>query len=73
MTQPEGCVIPGQKDKVWKLSKSLYGLKQAPKQWYDKFNYALFDDGSSYSDCVIIYLYVDDMLIFDTCIDSSQD
>ena len=31
MIQPEGCVIPGQKDKVWKLSKSLYGLKQAPK------------------------------------------
>jgi len=32
MTQPEGCVAPGQKEKVCKLLKSLYGLKQAPKQ-----------------------------------------
>jgi len=32
MTQPEGCVVPGQKEKVCKLLKSLYGLKQAPKQ-----------------------------------------
>ena len=31
MTQPEGCVVPGQKEKVCKLLKSLYGLKQAPK------------------------------------------
>jgi len=31
MTQPEGCVVPGQKGKVCKLLKSLYGLKQAPK------------------------------------------
>jgi len=32
MTQPEGCVVQGQKEKVCKLLKSLYGLKQAPKQ-----------------------------------------
>ena len=28
MTQPEGCVAPGQEGKVCKLLKSLYGLKQ---------------------------------------------
>jgi len=32
MTQPEGCVAPGQEEKVCKLLKSLYRLKQAPKQ-----------------------------------------
>jgi len=32
MTQPEGCVAPGQEEKVCKLLKSLYGLKQPPKQ-----------------------------------------
>ncbi len=32
MSQPEGCVVSGQENKVCKLLKSLYGLKQAPKQ-----------------------------------------
>jgi len=31
MTQPEGCVVPGQKKKKCKLLKSLYGLSEAPK------------------------------------------
>jgi len=31
MTQPEGCVVPSQKEKVCKILKSLYGLKQAQK------------------------------------------
>jgi len=77
--QPEGYVIQGQENKVCMLRKSLYGLKQAPKQWYEKFNHTLVSDGyivnSSdtcvYSElfgqeCVIICLYVDDMLIFGT-------
>ena len=68
MTQPKGCVILGQENKVCKLLKPLYGLKQARKQWHDKFNRALLDDGFSYSeadkcvytryensDCVIIF------------------
>jgi hypothetical protein len=32
MKQPEGFVINGLENKVYKLVKSLYDLKQAPKQ-----------------------------------------
>ncbi|XP_075103702.1 uncharacterized protein LOC142178271 [Nicotiana tabacum] len=45
MTQPEGFVIQGQENKVCKLRKFLYGLKHAPKQWYEKFNSILVDNG----------------------------
>lgn len=62
-----------------KLRKSLYGLKQTPKKWYENFDQTLVGDGyvvnSSYTcfyfkliglECVIICLYVDDMLILRT-------
>ena len=65
-----------------KLLKFLYGLKQEPKQWHEKFNETMLSYGFSSSDvdkcvytkfvngdCVIICLYVNDMLIFGTCID----
>ena len=79
MAQPEGCVVPGKEKKVCKLVKSLYGLKQAPKQWHNKFDNVLVTNGysinnadkciySKYKDntCIVICLYVDDMLIFGT-------
>ena len=82
MVQPEGCVVSGQENKVCKLIKSLYGLKQAPKQWYEKFDQVLTSNGFSSievdkcvyikienCDCVIICLYVDDMLIFGTTLE----
>ena len=82
MLQPEKCVIPGQEHKVCKLLKSLYGLKQTLKQWHEKFDNALLNNGflsievdkCVYTkridkECVIIALYVDDMLIFDTSLD----
>ena len=82
MTQPKGCVVDGQENKVWKLLKSLYGLKEAPKQWHKKFNETLLVDGFSSSDvdrCVytkfmnddhfIICSNMDGILIFGTCND----
>ena len=50
MTQPEGCVVPGQKEKVCKLLKSQYGLKQTPKQWHKKLNNVLICEGFSIND-----------------------
>ena len=83
MKQPEGFIVPGQEYKVCKLNKSLYGLKQAPKQWYEKFNSTLVNhnfvvntsDSCVYtkmidSECIIICLYVDDMLIFGTSLNA---
>lgn len=71
--------MPKQKKKVCKLIRSLFGLKQAPKQWHDKFKYTLIGNGFTSNEgdmciyskisgelCVIISLYVDDMLIFRT-------
>ena len=40
MLQLEGCITPGQENKVCKLNESRYGLKQAPKQWQGKFDYS---------------------------------
>ena len=79
MDQLEDCVIPRHENKVCKLLKSLYGLKQAPKQWHEKLDQVLINDGflpvevdrcvytkMENDECVIIYFYVDDMLIFGT-------
>ena len=77
--QLEGCVVLGKKKNVCRLVKLLYGLKQAPKQWHNKFDHVLVTNGYSinvvdkciynkYEDntCVVICLYVDEMLIFGT-------
>ena len=82
MLQPEGRITPGKENKVFKLRKSSYDLKQAPKQQHEKFDRALLNDGFLYvevdkcvytkcidRECVIIALYVDDMLIFGTSLD----
>ena len=79
MDQPKGCMVPRDKEKVYRLVKSFYGLKQAPKQWHSKFDHVLISNGFSIIDvdkciynkvennsCIIICLYVDDMLIFGT-------
>ena len=75
MDQPEGFIELGQESKVCKLTKSLYGLKQTPKQWHEKFDSCMIENGYKSNECdkciysklwnnlhVIISLYMDDML-----------
>ena len=77
MDQLEGCMIPGEEQKFCRLVRSLYGLKQTRKQWHRKFDHVLIYNGFSTNDvdkfiynkvenisCIVICLYVDDMLIF---------
>jgi len=77
MDQHDGFVVKDQESKVCKLLKSLYGLKQAPKQWHEKFDRTLTSEGFVINEAdkcvyyhygggagVILYLYVDDILIF---------
>ncbi|KAI5341219.1 hypothetical protein L3X38_020493 [Prunus dulcis] len=36
--QPDGFVVKGDEDKVYRLRKALYGLKQAPRAWYSEID-----------------------------------
>ena len=76
MDQPEGFVVTGKENLVCKLRKSIYGLKQASRQWYIKFNDTITSYGFveiivdrciyikiSGSKFVILFLYVDDILL----------
>ena len=38
MEQPQGFVIKGEEEKMYKLEKVLYRLKQAPKAWYSQID-----------------------------------
>ena len=77
--QPEGFILKGNENKVYKLVKSLYGLKQAPKDWHEKFDSTILCNGFVHNGAdkciyskfldeygVIICLYVDDLLLFGT-------
>ncbi|GLT83451.1 hypothetical protein SLE2022_017410 [Rubroshorea leprosula] len=43
--QPEGFIISGHEDKVYKLKKALYELKQAPRSWYSRIDSFLLQQG----------------------------
>ena len=49
--QPKSFVEPGQESKVCKLTKSLYGLKQASKQWHEKFDSCMIENGYKSNEC----------------------
>lgn len=86
MDQPEGFIIKGKENKVYKLNKSIYGLKQSAKCWYDKINTVLTKkmsfQRSSVEPCVyfrsqkdrltMICLYVDDILLFTSSIEDKK-
>ena len=67
---------------VCKLRKALYGLKQVPCAWFEKFSIVILSLGivaSSYDStlfvmcidacCIILSLYVDDMIIISDDVD----
>jgi hypothetical protein len=74
--QPEGYVSKGEEHKVLKLKKALYGLKQAPRAWYSRIEgffmkegfekcsheHTLFLKHTDGGKCLIISLYVDDLI-----------
>ena len=75
MTQPEGFIVKGQENKVYRLKKALYGLKQASYAWNkqaDKslkslgFKCARSDSGiyvkGHGKSIIICIIYVDDVL-----------
>lgn len=74
--QPEGFVVEGQENKVYRLKKALYGLKQAPRAWYNRIDEYLLNLGfvkslsestlyikAEKNDLIIVSLYVDDLLV----------
>ena len=79
MEQSEGFIVKGQEHKVCNMVKFLYGLKQAPKQQHEKFDSVKIKDGFTINKCdkcvytetvgdacIIVCLYVNDMLILET-------
>lgn len=76
VTQPEGFVVTGKEEKVYKLRKALYGLRQARRAWNVKLNGILRELG--FTRCpkepslyrkeerkgvLIVVVYVDDLLV----------
>lgn len=76
--QPQGFLMKGNEDKVYKLKKTLYGLKQAPRAWYSQIDFYFTNKGFKKSkseptlyvknqgmSILIVALYVDDLLFSD--------
>ncbi|KAG7564160.1 Integrase catalytic core [Arabidopsis suecica] len=79
--QPEGFVVKGQEDKIYKLNKALYGLRQAPRAWNEKLNRVLNElqfkkctkEPSVYRKQVdqhtlLVAVYVDDLFVSGTSV-----
>ena len=76
VSQPQGFIVKGQEDKVYKLKKALYGLRQAPRAWNVKLNqilrglnfYRCAKEPSLYrkevdNELLVVVVYVDDLLV----------
>ena len=81
MNHPEGYITDP--SLVCKIKKSLYGLKQAPREWYSKMDAFLLSQNFQscksdknvylqqyYGNLIIIFLYVDDLLITGSTVSS---
>ena len=73
--QPQGFIIDGKEEKVYKLKKALYGLKQAPRAWYERLDLYLHENDFHQSeseptlyvkmkgtDVLVVCVYVDDII-----------
>ncbi|KAL6327560.1 hypothetical protein AAG906_021850 [Vitis piasezkii] len=74
--QPQGFVVDGEENKVYKLKKALYGLKQVPRVWYTQIDIYFIENGfirskseptlyvksKDNSQILIVVLYVDDLI-----------
>lgn len=82
VTQPEGFVIKGSEEKVYKLKKALYGLRQALRVWNNKLNQILKElqftkcskEPSVYrkevnGGLLLLAVYVDDLFVTGTSAD----
>jgi hypothetical protein len=45
MEQPDGYIVPGKEDWVWRLKKGLYGLVQAGRTWNEELNSHMESEG----------------------------
>ncbi|KAK8947207.1 hypothetical protein KSP39_PZI006814 [Platanthera zijinensis] len=75
--QPEGFVVQGEEEKVYKLRKALYGLRQAPRAWNDRidqfltlnqyarspYEASLYYKHLPNNSFLIVCIYVDDLLV----------
>ncbi|CAL9012418.1 unnamed protein product [Prunus brigantina] len=72
--QPQGFLVEGGEEKVYKLKKTLYGLKQAPRTWYAEIDKYFSHNGFQKSQSeptlyilkkgasiLVVSLYVDDL------------
>lgn len=84
MEQPPGFVAQG--EKMCKLRKALYGLKQSPRAWFGRFSDAVVSFGmrrcsvdhsvfsmSSKAGCVILLVYVDDIILLEVMVMAYND
>lgn len=74
--QPQGYVVKGKENMVYRLHKALYGLKQAPRAWNNKIDNYFINNGFHRSpsepslyvkkggtnEFLIVCLYVDDLI-----------
>ena len=68
VTEPDGYVKKGKKNKVYRLRKALYRLKKSPHAWYEKIDSHFRENGFNRSknetknDLLLVCLYVTDMI-----------
>jgi transposase InsO family protein len=72
LEQPEGFVVEGKEDYVWKLKKCLYGLKQSPRAWNTTLDTHLRSQGfipSKADPCIYVKRFGDNIVVISAYVD----